>query len=122
LKYITVLFAFCFTALFAYDYFPNISQVARVPKSVFIFLVIGLFILSMLFNRKRSVESKEVLKWKVLTTAYILLLMGVFTILGGESSTGISFSNGVFWIVLLISLFEIISHWKKVKGSQSVSS
>ncbi|MCJ0930511.1 hypothetical protein MST22_05025 [Virgibacillus halodenitrificans] len=45
--------------------------------------------------------------------------MSLFTILGGKSATGISFSNGFFWIVLLISLFEMLTQWKKVKKSQS---
>lgn len=121
MKYITVLIVFCFTVLFAYDYFPTIKAVVEVPKLVFIFLVIGLFLVSMLFNRNTSVANKGVLKWQVFITTYIVFLMGVFTVLGGKSDTGISFSNGVFWVVLLISLFEIFTQWKKVKSSQSVS-
>lgn len=122
MKYIAILIIFCFTILFIYDYFPNISLLVEVPKSVFCFLVIGLYIVSLLFNRKRSVDSKNVFKWQAFTIVYILFLMGLFTILGGESATGISFSNGYFWIVLLIALIEIFFQWKKVKSSQSVSS
>ncbi|APH06964.1 hypothetical protein A9C19_05045 [Bacillus weihaiensis] len=117
-----MLIIFCFTILFVYDYFPNNSLLVEVPKSVFSFLVIGLYLVSMLFKRKRSVDSKNVLKWQVFTIVYILFLMGLFTILGGESTTGISFSNGYFWIVLFIALIGIFFQWKKVRNSQSVSS
>lgn len=118
LKYITVLIVICFTVLFAYDYFPGISQIVEIPKSVFIFLLIGLVLVSLFFNRGRSVEKNDTLKWQIFITGYIFLLMGLFTIFGGRSATGISFGNGFFWIVLLISLFEMLTQWKKVKNSR----
>lgn len=122
MKYITILIVFCFTVLFAYDYFPSINQVIEVPKAVFIFLILGLILISILFKGSRNVDKEAVLKWQVFITSYILFLMGLFTVLGGESNSGISFSNGVFWVVLLISIFEIFSQWKKVKDTKSVSS
>ena len=122
MKYIAILIFFCFTVLFAYDYFPGFTHVIEVPKTVFIILVFGLFLISMLFNRNKEVSEKAVLRWQVFITVYILFLMGLFTVLGGESASGISFSNGVFWLVLLISIFEIVSQWKRVKNSQSISS
>ena len=122
MKYIAILIAFCFTVLFAYDYFPSITHVIEVPKTVFIFLVLGLFLISMLFKRNKRVYEKAALRWQVFIASYILFLMGLFTVLGGESTSGISFSNGVFWLVLLISILEIFSQWKKIKNSQSVSS
>lgn len=122
LKYIAILIVFCFTVLFAYDYFPSMTHMIEVPKTVLILLVLGLLLISMLFKRKKRVYEKAVLKWQVFIASYILFLMGLFTVLGGESTSGISFSNGVFWLVLLISIFEILSQWKKVKNSQSVSS
>ena len=75
----------------------------------------------MLFKRNKSVYEKAVLKWQVFIVSYILFLMGLFTVLGGESTSGISFSNGAFWIVLLLSIFEIFSQWKKVKSLRSIS-
>lgn len=122
LKYIAILIVFCFTVLFAYDYFPGFTHVIEVPKTVFIILVLGLFLISMLFKRDKRFYEKAVLKWQVFIASYILFLMGLFTVLGGKSTSRISFSNGVFWLVLLISIFEILSQWKKVKNSQSISS
>ncbi|SDQ56362.1 hypothetical protein SAMN05216231_1953 [Virgibacillus salinus] len=120
LRYITVLIVFCFTILFAYDYFPSISQVVEIPKSVLIFLVIGLVLASIYCSRGRNFDNKDTLKWQVFITGYIFFLMGLFTFLGGESATGISFRNGFFWLVLLISLVEMFSKWRKVKSSQQV--
>ncbi|WP_408006422.1 hypothetical protein ACJROX_17150 [Pseudalkalibacillus sp. A8] len=120
MKYVTVLIVFCFTILLAYDYFPNMSQMISVPDTVFIFLIIGLFLISMLLNRNKSVDIKDALKWQVFFTSYVLILMGIFTVLGGKSAIGISFSNGVFWLVLFISLFEMFLQLKKVRNSQSL--
>lgn len=116
MKYTTVVVVFCFTVLFAYDYVPSISQIVEVPKSVFIYLLIGLVLVSIFFNRGRNVDNKDSLKWHIFIIGYIFFLMGLFTIFGGDSAAGISFGNGFFWIVLLISLFEMLSEWKKVKS------
>ena len=86
----------------------------KVPKLVIIFLLIGLLLVGMLFEWKIRVDDKDALKWQVYITTYILYLMGLFTVLGGKSTVGMSFNNGFFWLVLLISLLKIISQWKKV--------
>ncbi|MDQ0271740.1 hypothetical protein J2S17_003628 [Cytobacillus purgationiresistens] len=104
-----------FTLLFLYDYFPNTLLANSIPKGVLVALILGLFLFSLLFKKYRDTNNKEILKWEILSTIYILFLMGLFTILGGQSSSGISFDNGFLWIVLMISLFEIFSQWKKVK-------
>lgn len=86
----------------------------KIPKLVIIFLLIGLLLVGMLFEWKIRVDDKDALKWQVYITTYILYLMGLFTVLGGKSTVGMSFNNGFFWLVLLISLLKIISQWKKV--------
>ena len=86
----------------------------KIPKLVIIFLLIGLLLVGMLFEWKIRVDDKDALKWQVFITTYILFLMGLFTVLGGKSTVGMSFNNGFFWLVLLISLLKIISQWKKV--------
>lgn len=118
MKYLNGLNVLCLTILIAYDYFPNVLQIVKVPKLVIIFLLIGLLLVSMLFERKISVDDKDAIKWQVFITTYILFLMGLFTVLGGESAIGMSFTNGFFWLVLLISLIKILTHWKKVKVSK----
>ena len=114
IRYLNGLFIFCLTIIIAYDYFPNVSQIVEVPKLVIIFLLIGLLLVGILFEWKIRVDDKDALKWQVFITTYILFLMGLFTVLGGKSTVGMSFNNGFFWLVLLISLLKIISQWKKV--------
>jgi uncharacterized SAM-binding protein YcdF (DUF218 family) len=90
-----------------------------IPKGVLIALILGLFLFSLMFKKYRDINNKEILKWQIFSTIYILFLMGLFTILGGQSSSGIDFDNGFLWIVFLISLFEMYLQWKKVKKSEA---
>ncbi len=108
-----------FTLLFVSDYFPNVPLADSIPKGVLIALVLGLFLFSLMFKKYRDTNNKEILKWQIFLTIYILFLMGLFTILGEQSSSGIAFDNGFLWLVLLISLFEMHSQWKKVKSLEA---
>lgn len=118
MKYITLLLALCFTILFAYDYFPAAQQIVKLPVSLLVILMIGLMLISLLFSKNKNLDKKSVLKWKVWVTAYIILLMIVFTALGGHSQSGISFNNTFFWLVMLIAVMDIFSDWKKLKRNQ----
>lgn len=104
------------TLLFVYDYFPNNPLPDALPKGVLIALILGLFLLSLIFKKYRNTNNQEILKWQIFMTLYILFLMGVLTILGGQSSSGIAFDNGFLWVALFIALIEIYSQWKKVKN------
>lgn len=115
MKYLDLLLVFCISLLLAYDFFPKISQTLTLPISFFLLLTVGLLLISVLFKRNRNADDKEVLKWQVFITTYLLFLILLFTVLGGKSTTGISFSNGFLWIMLLISIFDIFSRWKKIK-------
>ncbi|WP_019414892.1 hypothetical protein [Paenisporosarcina sp. TG20] len=113
-----VLIIFAFTLLFLFDYFPNIPLVDLIPKNFLIALIVGLYVFSLLFKKYRDIDDKGILKWQIYSTAHVLFLMGLFTVLGGESSSGISFENGFLWIVLLFSVFEMVSQWRKIKRSE----
>lgn len=82
-----------FTLLFLYDYFPNIPLAKSIPKGVLIALILGLFFFSLIFKKYRDANNKEILRWQIFSTIYILFLIGVFTFLGGQSSSGIAFDN-----------------------------
>lgn len=103
------------TFLFVYDYFPGNPFLGAILKGVLIALILGLFLLSLIFKKYRNTSNQEVLNWQIFMTIYILFLMGLLTILGGQSSSGIAFDNGFLWVVLFIALFEIYLQWKKVK-------
>lgn len=117
-KPLDLLIVIAITILFVYDYFPNIPLAEKIPKGLLIALIVGLFFFSLMFKKYRNTNNNEILKWQFFSTIYILFLMGILTISGGRSSSGISFDNGFLWIVLLISLFEMCSQWKKTKTSE----
>jgi hypothetical protein len=119
LKPLHIIIILAFTLLFAYDYFPIFPVAYTAPKSILIALIFGLYLFSFLFKRYRNTNNKEILKWQIFSTVYILFLIGLFTIMGGKSTSGISFNNGFLWIVFCISLFDMYSQWKKVKQSET---
>lgn len=114
-KLFDIILILAFTLLFIFDYFPNLPLADAIPKKVLIFLILGLLQVSLLFKKYRETDPKTLLKWQVFLTLYILTLIVVFPFFGGESTSGISFDSSVLWIVILISLFDIYSRWKKVK-------
>jgi hypothetical protein len=116
LKPLEISIILVFTVLLVYDYFPNTPLGDTIPKGLFTGLILGLFLYSLLFKKHEDANDKEILNWQIFLTAYILFLIGLFTMLGGQSSSGISFTNISLWIVLLISIVEIISQSKKVKS------
>lgn len=116
----SIFLVICFTVLLAYDFFPEISNILAVPRALVIFLLIAIFILSILFARDKDGHSKRSLKWEIFIIAYILGVMGLFTFLGGESSVGLSFNNEIIWIVAAISVFDIFQRWRKRNKEEAV--
>lgn len=103
------------TLLFIYDYFPESLLAYKIPKSIVISAFVGIIMLSFLLKRYRNPDSKEILKWQLTSTIYILLLMSLFTALGGESVSGLSLDSELIWVVLLFSVYEMFARWRKMK-------
>lgn len=118
MKSIISLIVLFMTLLILHDYFPNNPLADVFPANVLIVLIVGLYLFSLAFKKHSDKENKKILAWQIFSTVYFLILLVLFTLLGGKSTTGISFDNGFLWIVLLISIFEIKSQWKKVKLSE----
>lgn len=55
-------------------------------------------------------------KYSLILNGYFIFLIGLLTLLGGQSSTGISFSNYEFWIIFIIALVDIWGTYKKTKN------
>lgn len=107
------------TLLIIYDYFPQLIYFLHIPKSVLVGLLLLTIIIGIFMNYlQKEVSSKSTLSWQVTTILYLLALISILTLLGGTSQVGISLSNPVLWIVLLISVFELVREYKKVKERQ----
>lgn len=105
-----------FSILIIIDYFPfNLDDSFFNNKSIS-FIIIALVVINSVIHRNNANRNEKTsLISEVILVSYILILISLLTILGGESSTGISFNNAVFWFVLLLSIIDMISRYKKLK-------
>ncbi|WOV82977.1 hypothetical protein PGH26_08470 [Sporosarcina jeotgali] len=110
------------TALMAYDFFPQLSELLFVPKPLIIMLLL-LILFSGYFVTRLQHDGSQKFKflWQVAFTTYLLALLIGFTLLGGVSQVGISLSSPALWIVLVISLFEIYQEYKKLPPADHAS-
>ena len=108
------------TLLMVYDFFPNLNQILYIPKSVLIGLLLVILLVGFFINRiQKDDSSKSSFWWQVAITSYLLILLVVFTLFGGISQVGISLSSPVIWIILVISVFNILKEYKGLKVSES---
>lgn len=108
------------TLLMVYDFFPELNGFIQIPKPVFIGLVLLILFSGFFLNRNNSESSpKSDLIRQVILTSYLIILIVVFTLLGGISQVGISLSNPFLWIVLMITVYEHMKQYKKMKTAQS---
>lgn len=102
-----------FSILIIIDYFPSNLDVS---KSIS-FIIIALVVINSVIHRNNANRNEKTsLISEVILVSYILILISVLTILGGKSSTGISFNNAMFWFVLLLSIIDMISRHNKLKN------
>lgn len=113
-KVIVSTFLACFTLLMINDYFPNTLMSFHIPKWLIISLMVIIFLTSNFFVKEEDNE-RHTLNWLIISTGYIVLLMLVLPVFGGNSSTGISFSNPIISILLVIVLFDIFAKRRKLK-------
>ena len=108
------------TLLMVYDFFPNLNQILYIPKPVLIGLLLVILLVGFFINRiQKDDSSKSSFWWQVAITSYLLILLVVFTLFGGISQVGISLSSPVIWILLVISVFDILKEYKGLKVSES---
>ncbi|WP_251399850.1 hypothetical protein [Ureibacillus chungkukjangi] len=72
-----------------------------------------------MLKKYNETDLKTEVIWKIIIILYVLFLLWLFPLLGGQSVSGISFSDGGLYIIILISLFDIYSKWKKLKVNHS---
>ncbi|MGG1686541.1 hypothetical protein [Pseudalkalibacillus sp. NRS-1564] len=114
-KAIEGLFLFSITMLLIYDYFPDMSLQETFPSSILLLLLFGAVVASFLFKRLREYTVKELFQSQLFMIVYLLFLLAVLKLAGGESTLGISFSNLGVWAIVIISLLQLVVLWKKLK-------
>ncbi|WP_285765837.1 hypothetical protein [Peribacillus sp. SI8-4] len=104
------------TCLLVYDFFPNILPNIILPE-IILGLLIG-FYLSLLLKKDRHADHGTRFRVQMLSTLYLLFLIGLLKALGGKSSVGISFDNAFLWLVLLLPSFLTYLNRRKAKASK----
>lgn len=107
------------TLLIIHDFFPGLNLSVYIPKPI----LIGLMLLTVLISIFRNGFQKDQftqdnLKWQIITVGYLFALIIILTLAGGVSQVGLSLTNPFLWIVLVISIFDIVNGYKKVRESQ----
>ena len=104
-RMIEILFLLLLTGLLAADFeIPMIY----LPVFLTVALLVGWFLSGM----KR-------MNHQLGFTAYLLLLIGCLSLLGGRSTSGISFENPYLWIMLTLSLGGSLISWRKASQSEN---
>ena len=113
------LLALLFTLLLVYDFFPNLNDLFYISKSLFIILMLVILLIGYFANRVLKDESPKFNLWcQVGFTSYLLALLVVLTLLDGASQVGISLSNPIVWILLVITYYDSGKEYKKLKVSK----
>ncbi len=104
---------FLLSVLLIIDYL--FTTVVIAPKILLITLIALIVISDVIFKKNKSeVSLKKRLFQDIIFTAYLVLLIGLLTIIGGNSNTGISFSNVYFWIVIGIWIIKLLIQFNKI--------
>ncbi|MCG7343652.1 hypothetical protein MHZ92_05880 [Sporosarcina sp. ACRSL] len=114
-KVALALLLFTLSFLLYKDFFPE-GETAVLGIAIIVFLTYCLSHYKLGKSTKHSKEKKQVIS-QLFLTIYLVLLIFVFTIFKGKSSVGISFDNIFFWLVLMITIIELITRWRKVSTS-----
>lgn len=119
MKSLQVITLVIFTPVIVLDYFPNLSLVRVIPDGICLWLMLVIYVISFLFKRFSDGNPREWFQWQVLSLFYLLSLLALLTILGGQSTAGIAFDSPFLWLILLMSCLDIYSRWKKLKQEQA---
>lgn len=108
------------TPFIIFDYFPNISPLAFFDRNLFLYLYLGIILLSILLRSNKE-STKLGLKVRIMCIPYVLSLLLVLPLLGGVSSSGISLSHPILWFFVLLESHGIYKEWRpKEKAEESM--
>ncbi|MHC8516605.1 hypothetical protein [Sporosarcina sp. ITBMC105] len=117
--YVMIFILIPLTLLMAYDFFPKLNDFLFLPKPMLIGLLLLVVLLGFFTIHFQEVESAQSsFWWNVSLVSYLLSLIVIFTLLGGNSQVGISLSSPVLWIVVALTVFEMKKEYEKAKAHE----
>ncbi|GEL76787.1 hypothetical protein [Tenuibacillus multivorans] len=85
------------------------------PHNIISWIFVGVIIYSLNYKKYKDTSIKEILNWQALSTAIIVVMVIVFTLIGNEANPGISLTSGVFYFSILLSVFDLVYQWRQIK-------
>lgn len=95
------------TYLLAVDYFPHLVGFAM-GKWIALGVIAILFLSGGIAVNKEDNKRLEA-KWMLVSTVYIIVLLFVLPMLGGESTMGISLDNPFVWLLLGVTVVQMVA-------------
>ncbi|MDW0109682.1 hypothetical protein [Sporosarcina aquimarina] len=109
------LIALSATIVIAYDFFPKLNEIVTIPRPVVMLLLLLIVSLGFFVTKLRKDHSaKSNFVWHVAFMSYLFGLILIFTLLGGISQVGLSLSSPALWLVIAISVVELVREYKKL--------
>lgn len=104
-----------FSFLMIFDYFPH-PVLKDIPKTVLTIGVVSLAVVYIVINRKTEKDCENSLIGEAVLIFYMLVLIGVLTVMGGKSTVGISLNNPMLWFVLLLTIVDMTVRYRKMNA------
>ncbi|TFB13367.1 hypothetical protein E3U55_16110 [Filobacillus milosensis] len=89
--------------------------VSGIPHNLLAWVFAGVIIYSLNYKKYKDVSLKEIMNWQILSSIVVLVLVLIFTLIGTDDTPGVSLTSGMFYFVILLSLFEIIYQRLQIK-------
>ncbi|POZ56452.1 hypothetical protein LYSIN_01235 [Lysinibacillus sphaericus] len=114
LYYVIYIFIhFVLTLLMIYDFFPELVNIIDIPHNILVSIMLFTFLLGILVGGKKKDTNKTDTFVNIASMLYLILLVLVLTILGGVSQVGISLSNPVTWLLVVLTIVGVLKKDKK---------
>ncbi|MBZ5202868.1 hypothetical protein HU147_16800 [Planomicrobium chinense] len=107
-----------FTLLMIQDFFPATLLAIKIPQGIIIGTILVIFICISFFSDKEK-EKERGFKWNIFTSFYVIFLIVLLSLLGGQSTSGISLDSPIVWALFFISVFKIYEEFKRRQSKKS---
>ncbi|WHY58836.1 hypothetical protein [Peribacillus simplex] len=104
-----------FSFLMIFDYFPHLVF-KDIPKTALTIGMISLAVVYIIINRKTEKDCENALIGEAVFIFYMLVLIGLLTVMGGKSTVGISLNNPMLWFVLLLTIVDMTVRYRKMNA------
>lgn len=118
MRWIVSILMLGFTILMIHDFFPETLLALRIPQWLIIGMILVIFICISFLSDKGEENEREI-TWNIFTSFYVMFLIVLLSLLGGQSTSGISLDSPIVWALFFISVFKIYEELKRRQSKKS---